>query len=195
MATLLTPTTELEAVNECLANIGQSPVSSISGDIGVDAALALQLVRSVSRELQVRGWYWNTDYDYPLTPNGDKEILLPANTFSVDPTGDDRDKDYVQRGRKLYDRKNRTYLFDDPVDVEIVIGLEFDELPEAARRYIALRAARIFQNRVEGANDPEDRQSEDLAYADLVNEDMRVQDNNMLTDNYETFEMLRRFVY
>lgn len=195
MATLITPTTELEAVNECLANIGQSPVSSISGDIGVDAALALQLIRSINRELQVRGWYWNTDYDYPLTPNGDKEILLPANTLSVDPAGDDRNKDYVQRGRKLYDRKNRTYLFDAAVDVEIIFGLEFDELPEAARRYIALRAARIFQNRVEGSNDPEDRESEDRAYADLMAEDMRVQDNNMLTDNWETFDLLRRFVY
>jgi len=195
MATLVIPTTELEAVNECLANIGQSPVSSISGDIGVDASLALQLVRSINRELQVQGWYWNIDYDYPLTPNGDKEILLPANTLSVDPSGDDRDKDYVQRGRKLYDRKNRTYLFDEAVDVTITFGLPFDELPEAARRYIAMRAARIFQNRTEGANDQEDLENEQRAYATLMSDDMRVQDNNVLKDNYETFDMLRRFVY
>ena len=47
MAYLITPTTELEAVNECLENIGQAPVNSISGDISVDAQIALNFVLKV----------------------------------------------------------------------------------------------------------------------------------------------------
>ena len=195
MATLITPTTELEAVNECLSNIGQTPVSTISGVIGVDASLALQLVRSINRELQQRGWYWNTEIDYPITPDSNGNLFLPSNCLSVDPAGIDQDKDFVARGRRLYDRRERTYVFTKSVKVEMVVGLPFEELPEAARRYIALRAARIFQNRTEGSNDPEDTAAEDRAYAELVAEDMRVQDNNMLTDNYATAEMLRRFIY
>lgn len=195
MATLITPTTELEAVNECLSNIGQTPVSTISGVIGVDASLALQLVRSINRELQQRGWYWNTEIDYPITPDSNGNLFLPSNCLSVDPAGIDQDKDFVARGRRLYDRKERTYSFTNAVKVEMVVGLPFDELPEAARRYIALRAARIFQNRTEGSNDPEDGAAEERAYAELVAEDMRVQDNNMLTDNYATADMLRRFIY
>lgn len=195
MAALITPTTELEAVNECLSNIGQTPVSTISGVIGVDASLALQLVRSIARELQARGWYWNIEIDYPITPDSNGNLFLPSNCLAVDPAGIDEDKDYVARGRRLYDRKNRTYVFTKPVTVEMIVGLPFEELPEQGRRYIALRAARMFQNRTEGSNDPEDTEAEERAYAELVAEDMRVQDNNMLTDNYATADMLRRFVY
>jgi len=196
MAILVTPTTELEAVNECLANIGQSPVASVSGDLGVDAELAKSLVEATSRELQARGFYWNTEKDYTLTPNSDDEIVLPSNTLSVELMADEKwDKDYIQRGTRLYDRKNHTYTITESVDVVIVLGLNFTDLPETARRYIALRAARIFQNRVEGANDEQDLESEQRAYADLITEDMRIQDNNMIKDNYETYDMLRRFVY
>lgn len=193
MVNIVTPTTELEAVNECLAAINQSPVNSISGDIGVDAELALQLVRAISRELQVRGFYWNTEKDMKLTPNADGDILLPANLFYIDPTGVDADRDYVARGRRLYDRTNHRYTFTEPVYVDMVIGLGFDELPEAARRYVALRAARKFQERVDGISDQADQQDEFTAYADLLAEDLRVSDHNMLTDNPTNREMLRRF--
>jgi len=195
MATLILPTTELEAVNECLANIGQSPVSSISGEIGVDAELALKLVRSVNRELQVKGWYWNREYNYPLSPNGDGDIIIPSNTLSVDTDGDSSQKDYVARANLLYDRKNRTYTFTEAVRVSITFGLPFGELPESARRYIALRAARIFQERTEGTSDDRDLVMERSAYADLVADNLRVEDNNLLEDNFDTFEIVRRRIY
>lgn len=98
MPFLITPTTELEAVNECLENIGQAPVSTISGDLGVDAQTALNQIRKINRELQSKGWYWNTEKDFELSPNVDNDILLPANTLSVDTTGEDADLDLVQRG-------------------------------------------------------------------------------------------------
>ena len=195
MATLITPTTELEAVNECLANIGQSPVSSISGDIGVDAELALKLVRSINRELQVKGWHWNTEYDYPLTPNGDGDIILPTNTLWIDTGGKDAPKDYIQRGSRLYNKEDRTYTFTGEVRVTITLGFPFDELPESARRYIAMRAARIFQERTEGTSGDEDMMMEQRAYADLMADNLRMADHNLFEDNISTFEILRRRVY
>ena len=105
MPFLITPTTELEAVNECLENIGQSPASTISGQLGVDTQVALQFVRNVNRELQSAGWYWNTEKDYPLEPQaGAGDILLPQNTLAVDATGRSKGRDVAQRGRRLYDR-------------------------------------------------------------------------------------------
>jgi len=195
MAILLTPTTELEAVNECLANIGQTPVATVSGVIGVDAQQALQLVRSITREIQSEGWYWNTEVKYPLNRDAAGNIFIPSYCLSVDPDGDYRDRDYVARGNRLYDRTNHTYVFTENITVTMTLGLPFDELPESARRYIALRAARIFQNRTEGSNDPEDQQEEDRAYAMLRADDLRVADNNMLADNWETIDLLRRYVY
>lgn len=181
MPFLIVPTTELEAVNECLENIGQAPVSTISGDLGVDTQIALNFVRKVNRALQSQGWYWNTEKDYTLTPNNDGDIVLPANTLSVDSTGKDKDRDVVQRGRLLYDRDNNTFTFSKAIDVELVVGLAFEDLPETARRLIALRAARLFQNRIEGSADREDAEDEMMAMADLQADQLRVSDANMLT--------------
>jgi hypothetical protein len=195
MAFLIIPTTELEAVNECLENIGESPVSTLSGDLGVDAQIALNFVRKVNRALQSRGWYWNTEKDYPLTPNGDSDILLPFNTLSVDTTAEDADRDLVQRGPRLYDRDNRTYAFTTSVKVQLVLGLTFEELPETARRYISLRAARLFQDRVEGGANGEDSQDEMDALSVLHADQLRVEDNNALTGSYGIFKTLNRTGY
>jgi len=195
MAYLITATTELEAVNECLENIGQTPVSSISGDLGVDAQIALSFVRKVNRELQSQGWMWNTEKNFPLTPNGDKDILLPSGTLAVDSDGTDRDRDVAQRGSRLYDRDNHSYTFNAPIRVRITLALTFEELPETARRYITLKAARIFQNRVEGREDESDYRDEANAMSILIADHLRSEDNNALHDNWSTAGTLRRHAF
>ena len=197
MATLLTPTTELEAVNVCLANIGESPVSAITGDITVDAALARDLLRQVTREVQTHGFYWNTELNYKLIPNTADNLALPANVLSVDTTGDDKNKDLVARVRILYDRVKHTYTFTEPVYVDIVVALGFEELPEIARRYIAVRAARIYQERVMGNGSISNfnTSDEDMARAALLAENMEIEDNNMMTGNASVFGILSRTAY
>jgi len=197
MATLLTPTTELEAVNVCLANIGESPVSAITGNITVDAALARDLLRQVTREVQTHGFYWNTELNYKLIPNTADNLALPANVLSVDTTGDDKNKDLVARGRILYDRVKHTYTFTEPVYVDIVVALGFEELPEIARRYIAVRAARIYQERVMGNSSISNfnTSDEDMARAALLAENMEIEDNNMMTGNASVFGILSRTAY
>jgi len=197
MATLLTPTTELEAVNVCLANIGESPVSAITGNITVDAALARDLIRQVTREVQTHGFYWNTELNYKLIPNTADNLALPANVLSVDTTGDDKNKDLVARGRILYDRVKHTYTFTEPVYVDIVVALGFEELPEKARRYIAVRAARIYQERVMGNSSISNfnTSDEDMARAALLAENMEIEDNNMMTGNASVFGILSRTAY
>lgn len=194
MATLLTPTTELEAINICLTNIGESPVSTILGDISVDTAMARDLVRQVTRHVQTYGFYWNTEVDYKLTPNVEKNIILPANVLSVDMAGSDIDKDIVARGRRLYNRVTHSYLFDEPVTVTLIVALGFDELPEAGRRYISIRAARMFQERVMGAGNISsfNREDESEALAILMSENLQVEDNNMLNDSFTTGRILNR---
>jgi hypothetical protein len=197
MATLLTPTTELEAVNVCLANIGESPVSTITGNITVDAALARDLLRQVTREIQTHGFYWNTELNYKLIPNTAYNLALPANVLSVDTTGDDKNKDLVARGRILYDRVKHTYTFSEAVYVDIVVALGFEELPEIARRYIAVRSARIYQERVMGNGSVSafNTADEDMARAALLAENMEIEDNNMMTGNASVYGILSRAAY
>lgn len=197
MATLLTPTTELEAVNVCLANIGESPVSAITGSVTVDAALARDLVRQVTREVQAHGFYWNTEIAYELIPNTSGNLVLPANILSIDTVAEDKGKDLVARGRLLYDRVKHTYTFDSKVKVNIVVALGFEELPEICRRYIAIRSARIYQERVMGSGTVSSFNiaDEDMARAALLAENMEVEDNNMLTGNTAVSGILYRTAY
>ena len=192
MPALVTPTTELEAVNECLENIGQAPVSTIAGDLGVDTQMALNFVRKSNRALQSKGWYWNTDKDFPLTPDENNDILLPANTLSVRPSGPSKGRQIVQRGQRLYDREKFTYSFTETLYVELTTGLTFEELPETARRYISLQAARLFQNRIEGGSDQDDASDEALAMSDLMADQLRIDNSNALRDNHSTAAMLHR---
>lgn len=197
MATLLTPTTELEAVNVCLANIGESPVSAITGSVTVDAALARDLVRQVTREVQAHGFYWNTEIAYELIPNTAGNLVLPANILSIDTVAEDKGQDLVARGRLLYDRVKHTYTFDSKVKVNIVVALGFEELPEICRRYIAIRSARIYQERVMGSGTVSSFNiaDEDMARAALLAENMEVEDNNMLTGNTAVSGILYRTAY
>ena len=152
MATL---TTQLEAVNTMLGYIGEAPVNSISNtaELPVSAANAVTILDETSREVQSEGWHFNTTADHVLTPVNDA-ITLPSNILQVDHEGGE-DIDLVQRGLSLYDRKNRTSTFTSDIKVTIVELLDWDSLPEQARRYIALRANRALQARIVGSRELE----------------------------------------
>lgn len=197
MPQLISPTTELEAVNACLMNIGESPVSSITGTISVDAAMSLALVRNTTREIQTHGFYWNTEIGFTLTPNSEKKLQLPPNTLQVDTTGSDIGRDLVARGSYLYDRVNHTYEFEDSVEVELIVALNFEEMPEAARRYVTVRSSRIYQERVMATPTLSsfNTADEDFARAQLLAENILVEDNNMLTDSHNSRNIIGRINY
>jgi len=145
-------TTKLEAVNSMLTAIGETPVNSITEATTTDVAIAIQILDNVSREVQQQGWYFNTDLKYKLTPNTDKQIVLPVNCLRVDTTYLSKHYNLVERSRKLYDREKNTFTIDaESIEVDIVFYLEFENIPEVARRYISLRAARLFQDRMLGS--------------------------------------------
>ena len=152
MATL---TTQLEAVNTMLGYIGEAPVNSISNtsELPVSAANAVTILDEISREVQSEGWHFNTTKEHKLTPVNDA-ITLPSNTLQVDHEGGDN-IDLVQRGLSLYDRKNKTYTFTSDIEVTLVELLDWDNMPEQARRYITLRAARSLQSRLVGSRELE----------------------------------------
>ncbi|MCP3400409.1 hypothetical protein [Bradyrhizobium sp. CCGB20] len=147
--TALAPMTELEAINDMLSLISESPVASLDEASRVaDAQIAMQMLRRESRDVQTRGWDWNTEEDLMLSPDIDGNIILPRNTVSVDPM--DPQLDYVSRGGKLWDRANKTYKIGTKVAVKIVFLYPFEDLPETARRYISQAAGRKFENRTIG---------------------------------------------
>lgn len=152
----ITLTTELQAVNSMLTAIGESPVNSLSDDLLVDVAIARDLLREINVKVQTAGWHFNTEEEYPLLREIDNTINLPGNTLRVDAKGYNHPNiDVVQRGLKLYDRRNRTYAFNETIKVDIILGFDFEETPEYFRQYILTRAARVFGVRMVGSSELE----------------------------------------
>lgn len=90
---------------------------------------------------------------YPLTPDADTgRIRLPPAAVRVHFREPD-DRELTVRGAFVYDRTNHTYVFppDARLRVTLTLLLPFEQLPEAARRYTALKAMRVFQERVVGS--------------------------------------------
>ena len=119
-----------------------------------DVAIALNTLREVSREVQAEGWTYNTEYDYPLTPDSNDEIVIADDMLRVD-LNDSRTNnlnfDSVIRGGKLYDRVKHTYKWtDDTVYVDIIWHFEWANIPDPIQAFIVARAAAIVSSRIVG---------------------------------------------
>lgn len=195
MADFVVATTKLEAVNVMLTNIGETPVSSLEDEQVIDAAMAESILDNVTREVQTQAWHWNTDLQIKLTRNIEKRIVLAPNIMRVAPSGPDAQLAIVQRGRFLYNRMSNTYEFDHDITVDATIALPFDEMPEVARRYVTLRSARMFQERMISSDrlSAMDRMDEYKAYSDLLNEEAQVGGYNALTGSHSARRIMSRY--
>jgi len=162
--------TELDAVNKMLAVIGESPINTLTGELTGDVILAKNTLDRVTREVQGRSWDFNSEYNYPLAPTIDNEIVLPSNLLRVDITGYDP-YDAVERNGKLYSRQYRTTTcFTTAVNVDMTLLYQFNEIPEAAKNYIMIRAAREFADNSLTSTEIHGYTAQDelRAYADLM---------------------------
>jgi hypothetical protein len=133
-----TPTyniTLLEAVNQVLRAAGLAPVTGLgSANMNVDAEGALNALEDASRTFQARagGWEFNREFR-TLPAEGNGSVLLPSDCISVRTAGEDRWRTFVKRGGKLYDRDNGTFNIGKSVKVQLVVYVEWDDLPQGAR--------------------------------------------------------------
>ena len=181
-----TLTSKLEAVNSMLGHIGESPVNSISNTnaLPVSAATAISALDEISRAVQSVGWQFNTEVNVSLSPAGDGTITLSEDILELDPI--DTSIDVVQRGLSLFDRSNNTTVFTKDLKVNQTRLLDWDSLPEPARRYIVLRASRVFQGRIIGSRELEALIARDeyKAYAALMDFDSGSSDRTIF-DSYD----------
>lgn len=148
--------TELEAINTLLGIIGEAPIDHLS-DLLVneitDSTMARRTLQEVSRDVQSEGWSWNTDDRLALAKDAQGQFLLPDNALkAVFSPNRYPQRQYVQRGRRIWDKQKRTFAFGADMAGSLVVDsvvfeLEWDELPHVAQQYITIRAGRVFSNR------------------------------------------------
>ena len=180
---MATATTELEAVNVMLAAIGEAPINSLTGTLPVDARIAQTTLNEINKDVQSEGWHFNTEIDVVLTRDSSDHVALATNVLRVDTNIYQHPSiDVVQIGLKLYDRQNHKYEFDEDLTCVVVYFRTFNEIPEPARRYVMIKAARIFVDRLVGDEGLRSytQQDEIRARAILMETDFSNADHNIL---------------
>ena len=164
--TITTRTTELEAVNTILSTIGEAPLSTLTGSLPVDGTTAKNILNEISREVQSAGWHFNTQYKVDLTRDTSNKVPIGTDVVRVELSNkyDKSSYDVVQRGNYLFNLAKNSDIFDqDFTENTLIYLLQFEDLPEQARRYITIRSARVFHDRTLGANTLHKFSSEDEA--------------------------------
>ena len=175
-----------------LSAIGEAPVNSLSSGL-VEAEIAETILNTTNREVQSHGWHFNTEYKKAYAQDTDGYIIIGSDVLRADATLEQDGKDLVQRGTKMYDRKNHTFVIGASTNLDVVVELNFEDLPEVAKRYITLKSTRVFQDRVVGSNTLHDfqREDEERAYFELKQFDKATDDANIF-DNYDVFSIIDR---
>ena len=153
-------TDELPAINQILSSIGQAPVTTLD-QTNPDVAIAYNALLEVNKEVQAEGWAFNTEYEIPITTNGDKQYEVASSILQIDLSSTYKgDIDIVRRRDpsdskvKLYDRYNHTYAIgtvaNDTWDVDIVYHFDFIDVPIPIQNYMTAKAATIVAQRIIG---------------------------------------------
>lgn len=176
---------ELDAINIILQAADEAPVGNLAltGLFPLDKAKGI--LSESSSVVQSAGWKFNTEEGFTFSRDGAGQITLAPNLLQFDP-----DPSYayeaVQRGTRLYDAKSHSYVFPSDVTGTAVFLLGWDELPQAARYFITIKAARTMQGRssVSESTYRYTEVDEQAAHLALQSSESTVGDYNMLRDSW-----------
>lgn len=150
MATVLTPFSDINAVNRILSTVGAEKIASLSG-LSLIGDIAYTDLKNSMRDLMSHPWGFNTEYDVVLTPSANA-ITIPDNIASVDLAANDaRSLNVVVRDdagtRKLWDRESHSFtaFTGTAYDAIVTYYLDFADCPEIVKIYITAMAAINFQ--------------------------------------------------
>ncbi len=188
-------TTKLQGVNTLLSIIGEAPLNQLTPPLTGDAALAERVLDEISTEVQGAGWSWNTMVYKEIPLDGNGHSTLGSNTLAIrfNPLSYPSQR-FVLRGIKLFDRVANSYDLRGSLGValtggtsdliaEIVEELAWDDIPETGKRYITIRAGRVFANRAVTSQSIESYTADDEENALQIlkrTEDM-AQNNNFIS--------------
>jgi len=202
--------TELDAVNSILMSVGETPVNTLTVQ-SPEVAIAQKTLRQVCREIQAEGWSYNTENQYPIDLDTNNQCIIPNNVLQLDLNIFEHGKDYdiVRRSdngvMKVYDKKNHTFTFENcsKLYFDIIWMLDFEDLPQAFKDYISIRASRIASNRMINSQPSAKllEADEAAARALAMEYEMKQSDHNIFSDFqyqqdantvYRPFKVLRR---
>ena len=188
---MATKLNKLAAVNIVLSNIGQAPVTVVDNDNPM-VVMASNVIDEVANSVQAEGWTFNTERAYPFLPQSDKRIRIPENVLQFDAAYFST-LETVLRGGYLYDKRSHSFNFNEKVYLDVVWLVDFDDMPDAFKQYVSMRAANLFAGRAVGSAEAVKfgEREEAQARAAMMEYETSQGDYNMLgtntNQNYPTY--------
>ena len=183
--------TKLEAVNQMLDLIGETPVSSVTSTPALpDADRAVRFLDRASKEVQSRGYQCNkitTD----VTPDTSGYVPVGSTWLRVDTVWTGTELDVTVRNkdglRYLFNLETNSFDFSacPTINIEYVEYLDYEDLTPTLQDYIAARAAVRFQQATVSSAELDKfaKEQEAIALFALNEAEAEAEDANMLTDN------------
>lgn len=169
-----------QAVNRCLATIGELPLNSLTDPHAYKGA-ALDQLDIADKHQQGRGGWYNRECLTIQPSAADGLVYLPGDTIDVRPQH--RYRRITQRGRILYDNDKGAPVMNEAISVRLVRRIPFDELPVAAATYIGLRAVLNFQREYDGDSTKTRQLESEVEFARIAyNEQETLHSQNNLID-------------
>lgn len=138
---------KLYAINVMLQNINELTIDSLDDlDSVLEAQIAETVLEEIKTDVLSEGWDINRDTDWEFAPDTAGIISVPYNVLDL---SDDEGKVQL-REWKLYDTDNKTFVFDEVQTCEVIWDVDFNNITYPIRKYITIKAARIFQVRMIG---------------------------------------------
>ena len=152
--------TKLEAVNHILLMAGESLVSDLESDSGIDTATASFVLDRYIDDHQIRG-LMNNKYQKKYTLTAEGNIVLPSDTISAELISfHSNDDGYTIYGtmrtsgsnRVLYNITDQKTNWDASIDywIEIIHELLWEDIDTPVQRGILASAARQYQLVMQG---------------------------------------------
>jgi len=213
MAVLSAHMTTLQAVNQMLRSIGETPVSSLATG-QPDSAQAEQVLEEVSRRIQAQGWHCNTRRSVSLGKNSSNQFAVGINVLSIDSVNPDSPRrtstpnpsSYFNVGLRraaddskylLYDVDNDTEVWTDPetMTVDMIEYLPFETLTPMLQIYIYKSAAHEYQKSAVSSQTLYQFTLEDVQEAQInaIQEDTANEDRNIFRNSRAAREVTYRY--
>lgn len=175
---------ELTAVNNIIGTIGEAPINTLEEMTDVDAINALSILRNISRQEQSRGWSFNKIQSYTLnvdTNNG--KIPWSSDYLYIK---DNYGHKLIKQGDYVKDLTRNSLQFEKPLDVELVIHVPYDYLPEPMKYYVLTKACFVFQSRYFGDDSLTKVTQQEIQEAWQYLQEFEIDNNNfsMLDNTY-----------
>lgn len=131
--------TERSAINQLLKVINELPLAITDNVEDIPSAvLAKQELDFVKEEILADEWWFNSSKNFPFYPDTDGFISVNDTYLSIKIIGTPT---IIIKDHKLYDNENFTFKFTDPVQAEVILNLDFDDIPYTFANWIVKKAS------------------------------------------------------